>query len=204
MSSMMSTSTPTPSFTSLHIRFIVEKANPESDDWVNVVPIYSLNATASSQEYKITAKLGKKMSVSKVYGGYNLVEYITNLLRLVSADDLPCEQLQFDIPNVPSILVYHNRIRNRIPEVADMLLQLVESWPQVGTELPVAQPFANINWNATATPFASQSHANITIPAPPFNWNSSSFRTPRRVNRHMYFDDAGNEVINLTMDSDSE
>ena len=205
MAATMTTSAPT--YAILSIRFIENDADQSRDDWIRVVPIQNTNAMSFSQEYKITSSLSGHRYVAKIVGGTNLVNYIGSILRLVSADDKPCKRVQFDIPNVPTILVDHSRIRNRIPEVVDMLRQIVESWPTLGTELPTPQPtfpFANINWNATATPFVPQSSPTVAIPAPPFNWNSSSFRTPRRVNRHMYFDDAGNEVIDLTLDSDSE
>jgi len=202
MAATMSTSTPT--YATLLIRFVTNPNTPSTDDWVRVNPIHSANATAISQDYKMSARLGGHRHVSKVTGGYNLVNYVTNILRLVSADDKPCKQVQFDIPSVPSILVDHDRIRNRIPEIADLMRQIVESWPQVGTELPVAEPafpFANINWNSTATPWRP---SPLSIPAPPYSWNSPSFRTPARVNRHMYFDDAGNEIIDLTLESDTD
>lgn len=204
MSSTMTTSAPT--YATLTIRFIETVGCPSTDDWIRVVPIHNPNATIFGQEYQIRSRLGENKIVAKVTGGANLLEYIETILRLVSADDLPCKQVQFDIPNVPTILVNHNRIRNRIPEVLDMLRQIVEFWPQVGTELPSSSVFTNINWNASAQPFVPSSRPTpVTIPAPPFNWNSTTFRTPSsRLNRHMYFDDNGNEIVDLTMDSDSD
>lgn len=205
MAATMSTSTPT--YASMVIRFIETVGRPSTDDWIRVVPIHNSNATVFVQEYQIMSRLDGNRIAAKVMGGANLLEYIETILRLVSADDLPCKQLQFDIPNVPTILVNHNHIRNRIPEVVDMLRQIVEFWPQVGTELPSSSVFTNINWNATAQPFVPSSRPTpLTIPAPPFNWNSTTFRTPssRSNRRHMFFDDNGNEIVDLTMDSDSE
>lgn len=208
MAATMTTSAPT--YALLRIRFIENDRDSESDAYIAAAPIYNPNTTYTStfnQEYKLISKVDTQKFVSKVVGGTNLVNYIANVLRLVSGDDKPCKRVQIELPNVPTILVNHGRIRNRIPEVVDMLRQIVESWPTLGTELPAPQPtfpFANINWNATATPFVPQSPPPVTIPAPPFNWNSPSFRTPVRVNRHMYFDDAGNELIDLTMDTDTD
>ena len=204
MSSTMSASAPT--YATLRIRFIENDDRPSNDDWVRAAPIHNPNATPFSQEYTLTSKLGGTNFVSKITGGSSLLDQIETILRLVSADDQPCKRVQFDIPNVPTILVDHDRIRNRIPEVVDMLRQLVDSWPQVGTELPSSSIFTNINWNTSAQPFVPSSRPTpLTIPAPPFNWNSTTFRTPSsRLNRHMYFDDNGNEIVDLTMDSDSE
>lgn len=209
----MSSTMSIPIYATLRIRFIENDGCPSTDDWIRAVPIYNLNATAFGQEYTITSKLGKTKYVSKITGGSGLLDHFETILRLVSADDRPCKRVQFDIPNVPTILVDHDRIRNRIPEVVDMLRQLVDSWPQVGTELHSTQSttlssaFTTIRWNANAQPFAPSSRPTpVAIPAPPFNWNSTTFRTPssRAPRRHMFFDDNGNEIVDLTMDSDSE
>jgi hypothetical protein len=209
MAATMNTSAPT--YAKLTIRFIENLTDGSNDDWVNIVPIHHPNATLFSQEYRILSRLGGTKFVSKVTGGSSLLDYIESILRLVSADDRPCKQVQFDIPNVPSILVNHSRIRNRIPEVLDMMRQVVESWPQQGTELqsvPAPSVFANVNWNATATPFVPSSRPPpVTIPPftwPPFNWNTTSREPSSHARRHMHFDEDGNEIIDLTIDSDSE
>ena len=201
----MSSTMSIPTYATLRIRFVENDSRPSTDDWIRAVPIHNPNATPFSQEYMITSKLGGMNYVSKITSGGGLLDHFETILRLVSADDQPCKRVQFDIPNVPTILVDHDRIRNRIPEVVDMLRQLVDSWPQVGTELPSSPSI--FNWNATASPFVPSSRPTpLTIPVPPFNWNSTTFRTPssRATRRHMFFDDNGNEIIDLTMDSDSE
>jgi hypothetical protein len=209
----MSSTMSIPTYATLRIRFVENDSRPSTDDWVRAVPIHNPNAPPFSQEYTITSRLDGTNFVSKITGGSSLLDQIETILCLVSADDQPCKRVQFDIPNVPTILVDHDRIHNRIPEVVDMLRQLVDSWPQVGTELPSTQSttlssvFTNVNWNATATPFVPSSRPTpVTIPQPPFNWNSTTFRSPtaRATRRHMFFDDNGNEMIDLTMDSDSE
>jgi hypothetical protein len=197
MAATMTTST----FATLRIRFIEDDDHPSNDEWIRIVPIHNQNATAFGQEYKITSNLGGVEHTSSVQCSNILVQYVSNILRLVAVDDAPCKRIQFDIPHVPSVLITSNHLKNRIPEVVALLVQTTQSWPRQGNTLPSV--FANINWNSTATParpFVSPDP--IIIPPPPFNWNSPAFRTPERVNRHMYFDDDGNEVIDLTQDSE--
>lgn len=88
MAATMTTST----FATLRIRFIEDDDHPSNDEWIRIVPIHNQNATAFGQEYKITSNLGGVEHTSSVQCSNILVQYVSNILRLVAVDDAPCKQ----------------------------------------------------------------------------------------------------------------
>lgn len=171
-----------PVYASLRILFVNSPKNERKDDSLRVVPIWNPNATLESQTYKVTFKYDKTVMESTVEGGNYLVDYLQSILTLVSNDDEPCELVQFEIPNVPTVMIDHLSLDDRIPEVVDILEHLIHAWPTLQTERKPPSP--------------------LTVSIPSFHWTSESFTTPSRVRRHLRFDDEGNEVVDLTLDDE--
>ena len=182
----------TPIYSTLRIRFIENPGHPDTDEGIAIEPIYNSNATIYSQEYKINSKLGKYCYNSTVTGGIYLVEYIRSILNLVVNDSVPCKEIQFDVPNVPSILIKHASLYDCISTLLSTLQLVIQSWPYRASAL---------HPNATAVPYSVPSP--LEIPQPPRDWLHWTASPTARTRRHLHFDDDGNEVIDLTMDSDS-
>lgn len=179
----MSSSMDSPKYSSLRILFITDPKRQDMDTFLKVVPLWNPNATVESQKYEVTFKEDRQRMTSIVEGGEYLVDYVRNILELVARDANPCELVQFDIPNVPSVLTKHHCLSSTTLKVVSILEHLVHAWP---TYVP----------RSTTPPL---DHRPLSSRS--FVWSMHQPSTSR-VNRHMYFDEDGNEFVDLTMDDD--
>ncbi len=167
-------------YESIMIHFIRKDTIPnptglDMDDKVIITPTgseeeYIVKTTFSAIQYP--SRVPKE--TASVMKAFDIVTYIASMIELVRLDNIPFESVQFDFPNIPSILIDHSNLINAKDTVIQLLDVTLRNWPKQVVLTP----------KKPKTP--------LTVPGAPERPSSVSHLYPPR---HLFFDD--NDAMRL-------
>jgi hypothetical protein len=115
------------------IRFIRDD-ELKNDDIIIITPIKRFDTLVFDVEFKvadsnIVLKKNKKTVHKSVLDNNELRKYLEVLIDFMNIDDAPYRVYQFDLPNIPAIIVKHNDLTCTLEYIYKYLDILVKKWP---------------------------------------------------------------------------
>ena len=111
---------------SIEIRVIRNNDDSACDDVIKINP--------SDNTFNITYKDRHSNLNMKTYlvGSNGVIQYLKMMLRLLSIDEEPFEQVQFNIPCLPAIMVSPSELTSQTRDlVYDSVQMTLDNWPSV-------------------------------------------------------------------------
>jgi hypothetical protein len=120
------------------IRFIRDD-EPKNDDKIVITPIKRFDTLVFDIEFKVAdSNIGSKKLKNTVHKNVldenELRNYLELLINFMDIDDSPYRDYQFDLPNIPAIIVKYSELTNILEYINKYLDILVKKWP---TKRPV-------------------------------------------------------------------
>jgi hypothetical protein len=129
-------------YTYSKITCIRSNKKQNDDDTITITPFLNIESTTEPMSYTVLHKTGLEHSPEgsqhksvTILNAPNLLNYVSNLLDLLYYDEDPFEHIQFDLPNIPSILIRTSNL--------DLIRETIMSHYRSITETPCSWPFDN-------------------------------------------------------------
>jgi hypothetical protein len=113
-----------------------------NDDTITITPFLNIESSTEPMSYTVVHKTGLEHSPQgsqhksvTILNASNLLNYLSNLLDLLYYDEDPFENIQFDLPNIPPILIRTSNL--------DLIRETIMSHFRSITETPCSWPFDN-------------------------------------------------------------
>jgi hypothetical protein len=132
-------------FSPLVVRCIKNQKKPETDDKIAIVPL-NMGCCGYSEDKLFSMKYitdvetdtKDKREVSRsIMTADTLQAYVETLLELLYRDEAPFENIQFDLPGIPSVLVSAKTLSKVRPTLEHYLHTLLvanyDAWPRIET-----------------------------------------------------------------------
>jgi len=111
--------------TSITLRFIRDHDNAETDDLLKI-------SFSNAYSYKIVFKDGKDNLKNRAsnYSRQEVLQYLSNVLRLVAVDEQPYDSVQILAPNVPTVIISPQNLSSQMRDlIYDTVETTMDHWP---------------------------------------------------------------------------
>ncbi len=141
-------------FESLTVRFVRKsnKTQKDTDDVLTIIPRWSATQDeVQVKEYVVKIRyagetmqqLNPRTSVA-IMQSFDIGPFIRSMLRLVQNDTEPFQNVQFDIPMMPSVIYDLDELDDVMEHVEQMLDILLRNWPKMLAAVTPKQPATGV------------------------------------------------------------